>query len=95
MARTVEPETPLGTVNVQLNAPSPLVVSEPVMQVVTATESNTSDASGEETENPSPFTVTVPPDGPWVGLTVMTGAVTRNENASVVVEEAWSVPLME
>ena len=95
VAVTVEPEIPFGTANVQLNVPSLFVVSEPVIQLVIAIESSTSDASGVETENPVPFTVTVSPDRPWVGVTVMAGAVTRNENAGVVPEEAWSMPRIE
>jgi hypothetical protein len=42
------------------------------------TPSNSSDASGELTENPDPETVTVAPSGPWPGLTEMAGVVTVN-----------------
>ena len=64
VATTRLPEVPLGTANVQLNAPVTSVVSEPLAQLAIVTASNTSEASGVETEKPLPDTVTVAPIGP-------------------------------
>ncbi|MFZ0942923.1 MAG: hypothetical protein WAN54_03395 [Syntrophobacteraceae bacterium] len=83
VAVTVVPDAPDGTENVHVNVPVPLVVREPIVQVVIAWESNTSDASGVDTENPVPDTVTFVPNGPWVGPTVIVGVVTANAPAAV------------
>ncbi|MGC2289151.1 MAG: hypothetical protein WA688_04765 [Thermoplasmata archaeon] len=77
-AVTVVPDVPLGTSIVQLNDPVPLVVKEPLMHVVIATPSKTSDFNFVETENPVPATFTVAPMGPWPGLTVSASDVTVN-----------------
>ncbi len=76
VAVTVVIEVPLGTANVQLNAPVPFVVREPLVQAVIVTESNTNNDSVVETENPVPDTVTAAPTGPWPGDTVIAGVVT-------------------
>ena len=78
VAVTVVPDDPLGTVNVQLNAPVPSIVKEPLVQLAIVIPSKTSDASVVDTEKPVPDTVTVAPTGPWVGLTVIVGVVTVN-----------------
>ena len=78
VALTVVPDTPVGTANVQLNAPVAPVVREPLVQLVIVTESNTSDDSAVDTEKPVPATVTVAPIGPCAGVTVITGVVTVN-----------------
>jgi hypothetical protein len=78
VAVTVVPDVPLGTANVQLNAPVAPVVNEPDVQLGIVTPSNTNDASTVETENPVPETVTVAPTGPWPGVTVIAGTVTVN-----------------
>jgi hypothetical protein len=83
---------PLGTLNVHENVPVALVVSEPDVQLVIVTPSNTSDVSATDTENPVPDTVTVAPTGPWVGDTVIAGVVTVNVSAVVEVLVATSVP---
>jgi hypothetical protein len=74
---TVDPDVPLGTSNVQLNAPAPLVVNEPAEQLETGTPSKTN-PTVLDTEKPVPATVTVAPTGPWLGLTVIAGTVTVN-----------------
>jgi hypothetical protein len=84
VAVTVVPDVPPGTANVQLNAPVPPVVSEPVVHAAIVTESKTSECSGVETEKPVPDTVTVDPTGPWVGFTVIAGlAVTVNVTETI------------
>ena len=75
---TVVPEVPLGTAKVQLNAPVAPVVNEPDVHTVIVTPSNTNDANPVDTENPVPATVTVAPTGPWLGDTVIAGAVIVN-----------------
>ena len=83
VAVTVVIEVPLGTANVQLKAPAPSAVREPLVQLVIVTESNTIDDSAVDTENPIPDTVTVAPMGPWPGVTVIAGAVTVNVPVAV------------
>jgi len=78
VATTVVPEVPAGTWNWQLNAPVALVVRLPVLQLEIVWESNTSEASGVETENPVPLTVTLAPWGPCAGVTDIDGVVTVN-----------------
>lgn len=78
VAFTVVPDVPLGTLNAQLNAPVPLVVREPLVQLEIVFVSNTSDVSAIDTEKPVPDTVTTAPIGPDVGLTVIAGVVTAN-----------------
>ncbi len=73
---TVAPEVPLGTANVQVNAPVTPVVKEPLVQLAIVTESKTSDDSAVDTEKPMPATVTVAPIGPCPGVTVIAGVVT-------------------
>jgi hypothetical protein len=73
VAVTVVPVVPLGTANAQLNVPVPLVIREPLEQLVIATPSNTNDAKVVEPENPVPETVTAAPTGPCAGLTVIIG----------------------
>ncbi|MGD0588658.1 MAG: hypothetical protein ABSA63_07720 [Thermoplasmata archaeon] len=92
VAVTVVPEVPLGTLNVQLNAPVAPVVKEPLVQLVIETESNTSDTRAVDTENPVPEIVTVAPTGPWVGFTVIADAVTVNVCALVGVFVSQSSP---
>ncbi len=75
---TVVPEVPLGTANVQVNAPLVPVVREPLVQLVIVTESKTSDDSAVDTEKPVPETVTLAPTGPCVGVTVIACVVTVN-----------------
>jgi hypothetical protein len=99
VAMTVVPEVPLGTENVQLNAPVPPAVREPLVQLEIVSESNTTDPTAVETENPVPETVTVAPTGPWVGLTTMSGMVTMKAPVpiwppvSVAVTAVPEVPL--
>ena len=76
---TVVPDVPPGTLNAQEKLPLLSVVSDPVVQLVIAIPSNTSDANAVETENPVPDTVTVAPTGPWLGDTVMAGVVIVND----------------
>ena len=78
VAVTVVPEVPLGTLKVQLKAPVPLDVSEPVVQLEIVIPSKTRDARAVETEKPVPATVTVAPIGPCPGVTVIAGVVTVN-----------------
>jgi hypothetical protein len=80
---TVVPEVPLGTLNVQLNAPVAPAVKEPLVQLAIVTESNTSDDNAVDTENPVPATVTVAPIGPCPGVTVIVGVVTVNDTGAV------------
>jgi hypothetical protein len=75
---TVVPDVPLGTTNVQLNAPAALVVNDPLLQLVMSTLSKTNDFSFVETEKPVPDTVTVDPGAPFVGVTLIEGVVTVN-----------------
>jgi hypothetical protein len=95
LAVTVVPDVPLGTRNVQVNAPVPLVVKEPFVQLVIAFASKTRDSSAVDTEKPVPETVTVAPTGPWAGATVMLGTVTENVVALVGVLVATSTPTTE
>ena len=64
VAVTGTPAVPLGTANVQLNAPVPPVIKEPLVQLEIALVSKTSDVRGVDTEKPVPVTVTVAPAGP-------------------------------
>ncbi len=73
---TVVPDVPLGTLNVQVNAPLVPVVREPLVQLVIVIESKTRDDSAVDTEKPVPATVTVAPIGPRPGVTVIAGVVT-------------------
>ena len=79
VAITLVPEVPIGTVNVHENVPDPSVVSPPAEQLEIAMLSKTSEASGADTENPVPATVTVAPTGPCPGVTVIAGRVTVKE----------------
>lgn len=75
---TVDPDVPVGTVNVQWNAPVEFAINElPARQLLTVTPSKAS-PTALETEKPFPATVTVAPIGPKVGVTVMVGVVTVN-----------------
>jgi hypothetical protein len=80
---TVVPEVPLGTLNVQLNAPVAPVVKEPLVQLVIGWPSRVMDASAVVTEKPVPDTTTVAPVGPWVGFTTIAGVVTVNAPVAV------------
>ncbi len=91
---TVVPDTPLGTLNVQLNAPVAPVVREPLVQLVIVTESNTSDDSAVDTEKPVPATVTVAPIGPCPGVTVMAGVVTVNVPVAVLLPTSVAVTVV-
>lgn len=71
VAVTAVPVAPLGTAKVQLNAPAPFAVSEPLVQLVIVFESNTSDFTFVDGVKSVPDTVTVEPIGPWTGLTVI------------------------
>ena len=63
---TGAPDVPLGTLNVQLNAPVTPVISEPFVQLEIALESMTDGAvDGKE---PVPGTVPAAPTGPCLGL---------------------------
>jgi len=84
VALTVVPDVPLGTLNVQLNDPVALVVNDPLVQLVIVFESNTSDFSFVNIENPVPDTVTVEPTLPLVGFTVILGVVTVNFAVAVL-----------
>ncbi len=76
---TVVPVVPLGTFNVQLNAPVAPVVNEPTVQLelATATPSKFSPTK-LVTEKPVPDTVTATPAGPWAELRVIPSVVTVN-----------------
>lgn len=78
VAVTVVPDVPLGTLNVHVNAPVTPVVKEPLVHVVMATPSRTSDPNAFDTEKPVPDIVTDAPTGPWVGFTVIAGVVSVN-----------------
>jgi len=80
VAKTVVPDVPLGTGNVQLNDPGgvPTVVNEPLVQLVIGFASKARDVGVVDTEKPVPATVTVAPMGPWPGVTVIVGVVTVN-----------------
>jgi hypothetical protein len=78
VAVTVVPAVPLGTWKVQLNAPVPFAVSEPLVQLETVRESNRREVRAVDTENPEPETVTVAPTGPWPGVATIAGVVTTN-----------------
>ena len=95
VAVTVVPDVPLVTENVQLNDPVPSIVREPLVQLVTVTESNTSDDNVVDTEKPVPATVTVAPIGPCAGVTVIAGVVTVNVCTLVGVLVATSSPTTE
>jgi hypothetical protein len=95
VAVTADPLAPTGTLNVQLNAPVALVVKEPMLQLVIVTLSKTSNPSAFETENPVPDTVTVAPNGPCMGFTVIMGIVMVNGSAVVSVSVAVSFPTTE
>ncbi|MGA7649979.1 MAG: hypothetical protein WBW40_04655 [Thermoplasmata archaeon] len=82
VATTDVPEVPLGTRNVQLKAPVPLVVSDPLVQLEIVTPSK-SRPTVLDTENPVPDTVTVAPTGPRLGVTVIFGVVTENALVAV------------
>jgi hypothetical protein len=77
---TVVPDVPLGTLNVQLNAPVAPVVNEPLVQLAAAIVlvSKTNEVSAVDTEKPVPATVNVAPIGPCPGVTVIAGVVTVN-----------------
>ena len=75
---TLVPEVFDGTLRVQLKAPVALVVSEPLVQLVTETPSNTN-RTVLEAENPVPVIVTVAPGAPWLALRAIAGTVTVNE----------------
>ena len=83
---TVVPNTPLGTLNVQLNAPVAPAVREPLVQLaaVIVLVSKTNDVSAVDTEKPVPATVTVAPIGPCPGVTVIAGVVTVNVPVAVL-----------
>jgi hypothetical protein len=83
VATTVVPEVPLGTENVQLKWPAVFVVSDPLVQLVIWTLSNTSDFSAVDAENPFPTIVTDEPTGPECGLTVIETFVTLNDPVAV------------
>ena len=85
VAVTVVPDVPLGTLNVQLNAPVAPVVREPLVQLaaVIVLVSRTNDVSAVDTEKPVPTTVTVAPIGPCAGVTVIAGVVTVNVPVAV------------
>ncbi len=70
------PDAPVGTANVQVNAPVVPVVNEPLVQLVIVLVSKTNDVSAVDTEKPVPATVTVAPIGPCPGVTVIAGVVT-------------------
>jgi hypothetical protein len=94
VAVTVVPDVPMGTGNVQLNAPLASAICEETPVQFTAsivTWSKTRDASAVETEKPVPATVTVAPTGPWPGDTVIVGVVTVNVTELLVSELAVSV----
>ncbi len=74
---TVVPDVPLGTLNVQLNAPVAPVVNEPLVQLVIVTPSKTRLAV-LVIEKSAPDTVTAAPIGPCPGVTVIAGVVTVN-----------------
>jgi hypothetical protein len=79
---TVVPDVPVGTLNVHVNVPVPLVVKEPLVQLVIFTPSKTN-PTVLVTEKSVPDTVTVVPTGPCVGLIVIAGVVTINTPVAV------------
>ena len=83
VATTVEPLVPLGTANVHEKSPSASVVREPLVQLAMVTPSKTSEARGDDTENPEPETVTVAPIGPCPGEAEIDEVVTVNEPEAV------------
>jgi len=93
VAFTVVPEVPLGTEKVQLKAPVPLVVNDPLVQAEIVTPSNTS-LTALVTENPVPATVTVAPIGPWPGVTVIAGVVTVNEPVATALLTSFAVTVV-
>lgn len=93
VAFTVVPVVPLGTLNVQLNAPLALDMSDPLVQAVITFESKTS-PTPLDTENPVPETVTVAPMGPWPGVTVIAGVVTVNEPVAVLLLTSVAVTVV-
>jgi hypothetical protein len=75
---TVDPDAPVGTLNVQLNAPVAFASREPLVHVAIVTPPRTR-PTGLDTEKPVPETVTGAPTGPWLGvLTVIVSTVTAN-----------------
>jgi len=83
VAVTEFPEAPLGTRNVQLNAPVAPVVNEPLVQLEMVLPPRTSEARPVDTEKPVPETVTVAPTGPRAGDTAIDGVVTVNDPKAV------------
>jgi hypothetical protein len=85
VAVTVVPEAPVGTANVQLNAPVAPAVREPLVQLAAAMVlvSKTNEVNAADTEKPVPATVTVAPIGPCPGVTVIAGVVTVNVPVAV------------
>lgn len=83
VATTVLPDVPLGTTNVQRNAPEPSVDNEPLTKLEIGTESKTSDVKVVDTEKPVPDTVTIDPTEPVTGLTVIEAMVTMNAPVAV------------
>jgi hypothetical protein len=77
VAETTVPDVPTGTANVHVQAPAPLVLSEPDVHapVRIDTVSNVS-VTLFATVNPVPATVTELPFGPCPGVTVIVGTVT-------------------
>ncbi len=94
VAVTVVPDVPLGTVNVQLKAPAPPAVKEPLVQLAIVTPSKTS-PTALVTEKPVPETVTAAPMGPCPGVTAIAAVVTVNISAVVGVLVAVSSPSTE
>ena len=87
VAVTVVPVAPLGTLNVQLNAPAEFAVKDPLVQLEIVLVSKTSDFTFVDAAKSVPDTVTEEPTGPWVGLTVIPNVdTTVNENDAV----AWA-----
>jgi hypothetical protein len=79
VAVTVDPDVPLGTLNVQLNDPVASVVSEPIVQLeVGITTPSKASPTRPVNEKPVPDTVTVAPKGPCPGVTAIAGVVTAN-----------------
>jgi hypothetical protein len=91
VAETVVPVVNPGTANVHEKLPAAPVVSEPLVQLETGTESKVSEASAVDTEKPVPETVTVAPTGPWPGLTTIAGTV--SVKLAVAVSAPASLPV--
>lgn len=94
VAVTVVPDVPLGTLNVQLNAPVAPVVREPEVQLLMVTPSKTSDARIFDTEKPVPDIVTVVPTGPEVTESLIAGVVTVNDPDAVCASESLAVTVV-